>query len=110
MGFFSKTPDDPGAIGPAPAPDIDTEKQDVSQIELGDGDANVPGMVPFHVTPEMEKRVVRKLDRRLVPLVMGLCKYWFSVSWILDFQSELRLQYLCLCLLLVYVDTLSNKS
>ena len=26
-----------------------------------------------HITPKMEKHLVRKLDRRLVPLVMGLC-------------------------------------
>jgi len=25
------------------------------------------------ITPKMEKQLVRKLDRRLVPLVMGLC-------------------------------------
>jgi len=26
-----------------------------------------------HVTPEMEKRLLRKLDRRIVPLIMVLC-------------------------------------
>lgn len=28
----------------------------------------------FHIDPALEKRVRRKIDRRLIPLVMGLCK------------------------------------
>jgi hypothetical protein len=26
-----------------------------------------------HVTPEMERRLLRKLDRRIIPLIMALC-------------------------------------
>lgn len=88
MGIFSKPsqPEDPSAINPALAPDIDTEKQDAAQIELGNMGTNengngAEGIVPFHVTPEMEKRVLRKLDRRLVPLVMGLCAYFLGFSF-----------------------------
>jgi hypothetical protein len=77
MGFLSKfqkkvpsTADDPAAIEIAAHLDQDPEKHEISQLE-GHGDS--PNGAPFHVTPEMEKRVLRKLDKRLVPMVMVLC-------------------------------------
>lgn len=33
------------------------------------------------VDPEMEKRVVRKIDKHLMPLIIGLCTYLPSISW-----------------------------
>jgi hypothetical protein len=53
-----------------------SESPNLSQIENGDNSPSVAN--GFHVTPEMERRVVRKLDTRLVPLVMVLCKSQFS--------------------------------
>ena len=73
MGFFSKvgkpapsTANDPAALDIATH--SDPEKQVVGEIEAGNDSPIVP-----HVTPDMEKAVVRKMDKRLVPLVMGLC-------------------------------------
>ncbi|RDW77925.1 hypothetical protein BP5796_05777 [Coleophoma crateriformis] len=45
---------------------LEAEKPSHSHLESG-GAAN-----PFHMTPEMERRVIRKFDTRVVPLVMGL--------------------------------------
>jgi len=47
------------------ATDFDPEKQNVGQLEAGYPHGH------HHVDPEAEKRLVRKLDRRMVPLVMG---------------------------------------
>lgn len=81
MGFLSRfekkippTADDPAAIETAARLAQDPEKHEISQLER-DGDS--PNGTPYHVTPEMEKRVLRKLDRRLVPLVMVLCRTQF---------------------------------
>lgn len=75
MGFLSRftqpvpsTAEDPTAI--QTAAQLGTEKPDISQVEAGNKNPN--GENVYHVTPEMEARVVRKLDKRLVPLVMGL--------------------------------------
>jgi hypothetical protein len=75
MGFLSRfaqpvpsTAEDPAAI--QTAAHRKTEKPDISQVEAGNQNSN--GGNVYHVTPEMEQRVVRKLDKRLVPLVMGL--------------------------------------
>lgn len=77
MGFLSRfekkvpsTADDPAAIDTAARLDQDPEKHGISQLE-GDG-ASPNGVAPRHVTPEIEKQVLRKLDTRLVPLVMVL--------------------------------------
>lgn len=61
------TAEDPAAL--ASATHSDPEKQTVGEIE---GRTESPSDIAPHVTPEMEKAVVRKLDKRLVPLVMGL--------------------------------------
>lgn len=78
MGFLSRfekkvpsTADDPAAIDTAAGLDKDPEKHGISQLERDGGSPN--GVAPYHVTPEMEKQVLRKLDTRLVPLVMVLC-------------------------------------
>jgi hypothetical protein len=75
MGILSRfakpvpsTAEDPAAI--QAAAHLGTEKSDISQVEAGNKSSN--GENVYHVTPEMEQRVVRKLDKRLVPLVMGL--------------------------------------
>jgi hypothetical protein len=75
MGLLSRfakpvpsTAEDPAAINTAAH--LGTEKPDISQAEAGNEGPN--GGIPYHVTPEMERQVVRKLDKRLVPLVMML--------------------------------------
>jgi hypothetical protein len=75
MGILSRfakpvpsTAEDPAAI--QAAAHLGTEKPDISQVEAGNKSSNEENV--YHVTPEMERRVVRKLDKRLVPLVMGL--------------------------------------
>ncbi|KAH8814833.1 MFS transporter-like protein [Xylogone sp. PMI_703] len=75
MGVFSKfgkaapsTATDAPAI--ARAAQLNSEKATESQLERGPNPN--PNLNAVHITPEMEARVVRKLDTRLVPLVMGL--------------------------------------
>ena len=75
MGFLSRfekpvpsTADDPAAI--STAAHLGTEKADIGQVE--NGKESLSAANGYHVTPEMERRVVRKLDKRLVPLVMVL--------------------------------------
>jgi hypothetical protein len=75
MGFLSRfekkapsTADDPAAINTAARLEQDPEKHEISQLEGPNGNG-----APYHVTPEMEKQVLRKLDSRLIPLVMILC-------------------------------------
>lgn len=77
MGFLSRfekkvppTVDDPAAIETAARLGQDPEKHEISQVEGSEG----PNGAPYHITPEMEKNVLRKLDTRLVPLVMILCE------------------------------------
>jgi hypothetical protein len=76
MGLLSKletkvpsTAEDPAVINTALRLDQDPEKHGIAHLE-GEG-----GRTEVHVTPEMEKRVLRKLDTRLVPLVMTLCVF-----------------------------------
>jgi len=76
MGFLSKfekqvppTAEDPEAITAAVG--LGNEKSDTNQNESGN--ENTTAANGFHVTPEMERKLVRKLDTRLVLLVMGLC-------------------------------------
>jgi hypothetical protein len=75
MGFLShfekpvpSTTDDPAAT--STAAHLETEKADVSPVE--DGNESPNAATAHHVTPEVERRLVRKLDKRLVPLVMVL--------------------------------------
>jgi hypothetical protein len=89
MGFLSRfekvpsTMEDSAVV--AAALQIDTEQQGVGQVKSGNDNANG---IPFHVTPEMEKRVVRKLDKRLVPLVTGLCIKLLPSSFIMLTNPE----------------------
>lgn len=78
MGFLSKfekevplTADDPAAINTAAH--LDLEKQEIAQLESENQSPDSRNV--YHVTPEMEKRVIGKLDKRLVPLVMFLCEF-----------------------------------
>ena len=74
MGFLpnlrkkkSSTAEDPAvSISAADAPD--PEKDAIDHAET------MRTGVVHHVDPAIERRVVRKLDFRLIPLVMGLCK------------------------------------
>lgn len=72
MGFLSKfeKKEPPTAETPAATAHFDPEKQNMP-IE-SQNESSTPREA-FQVTPEMEKRVLRKLDTRLVPLVMVLC-------------------------------------
>jgi hypothetical protein len=79
MGLLSRfekkvpsTTDDPAAISTAGRLEQDPEKHEISQLEQDNESPNGNG-TPYHVTPEIEKQVLRKLDTRLVPLVMVLC-------------------------------------
>lgn len=83
MGLLSRfekkvpsTADDPAAINTAAHLERDPEKHEISQLER---DGESPNGTPYHVTPEMEKQVLRKLDRRLVPIVMVLCRTLFPL-------------------------------
>ena len=75
MGLLSRftksepsTAEIPAAI--TTAAHLDPEKNEIAQLESGHESPSAGN--GFHVTPEMERRVLRKLDKRLVPLVMGL--------------------------------------
>jgi len=75
MGILSKferkappTADDPTAIEAAAHLDRDPEEHDTSISGLETSGHGSNGA-------EMEKQVLRKLDTRLVPLVMGLCRW-----------------------------------
>jgi hypothetical protein len=63
------TAEDPAAIRTAARLQQDAEKGEVGQVDRGGS----PIEAPSHITPELERRVLRKLDTRLVPLVMVLC-------------------------------------
>lgn len=71
MGFFSKSSKPSTAEAPA-APVQMVEKPTDSQLERGADGHVVNGI---HITPELEARVVRKLDLHLPFLVMGLCMH-----------------------------------
>jgi hypothetical protein len=47
-----------------------------------------------HVTPEMEKRLLRKLDRRLIPHIMFLCMRTLSLNAAPTLISSDMLSYL----------------
>lgn len=75
MGFLSRfdkkvppTADDQAAIETAASIDRDPEKDEINHKESSGN-----GVLVRQFTPEMEKRVLRKIDRRLVPLVVILC-------------------------------------
>lgn len=55
------------------AVDVDTRTADKPVIAHLEDD-ELAGHLP-HADPELEKRVVRKLDWNFIPLLMGLCEY-----------------------------------
>ena len=76
MGFLPKfekqvpsTAEDPEAI--TTAIQLGNEKPDTNQNDSGNETTTASNS--FQVTAEMERKLVRKLDTRLVLLVMGLC-------------------------------------
>lgn len=48
--------------------ELDPEKEGIDHAE------RLRATNMHYVDPAIERRVVRKLDQRLIPLVMGLCK------------------------------------
>lgn len=66
MRFFAKS----AASPPTTAPEQETEKQ-VAPSRIEDGSAQATANTAG-VDPEMEKRVRRKLDLNLIPLVSAL--------------------------------------
>lgn len=78
MGIFGKkapaTELDFADVAPAErihaeSPTFDSEKGYHQDIE----NSGLPAHHVHHVDPEAEKKYVRKLDKRLVPIVVGLC-------------------------------------
>jgi hypothetical protein len=69
------TLEDPAVSAATPS---DPEKAEAMAIENGNESPNVPS--PTSIDPELEKRVIRKLDKRLVSLVFVLCKSYTSNS------------------------------
>ncbi|OQE25398.1 hypothetical protein PENSTE_c006G01172 [Penicillium steckii] len=69
MGFFGKEDLPEDEIQRAP-PDPDLEKRIPSHEETGPVQPNQPVIAPAIIDPELEKRVLRKLDWR-VPTLMG---------------------------------------
>jgi hypothetical protein len=63
------TAEDPEAI--TTAVQLGNEKSDTNQNDSGNETTTASNS--FQVTAEMERKLVRKLDTRLVLLVMGLC-------------------------------------
>ena len=59
----------------------DPEKAEYNHEDNGNGlkTANDDAL-PAHVSPEIEKRLLKKLDRRLVSLVFGLCRTSYHAS------------------------------
>ena len=55
----------------------DDEKSSSADVEKygQSSDMKEDGPQPHHVHPDIEKRVVRKLDYRVVPLVSALCLF-----------------------------------
>jgi hypothetical protein len=64
MKFFSKKAEEPGTVAPEQTQEQLEKDVTPSQIEHGPATA--------HIDPEIEKRVRRKLDMNLIPLVSAL--------------------------------------
>jgi hypothetical protein len=51
--------------------DIEKKEEQVSHVE------SAPQGYQFaHIDPDVQKRVVRKMDRNIIPLVVALCRFW----------------------------------
>jgi len=68
LSWFEKKQDGSATVLSAAPPD--PENQYPAKLENGDNGLTTAS---YHITSKMEKHLIRKLDRRLVPLVMGLC-------------------------------------
>lgn len=64
MKFFSKKAEEPGTV--APEQTQEQAGKDVTPSQIEHGPASTP------IDPEIEKRVRRKLDMNLIPLVSAL--------------------------------------
>ena len=74
MGLFSAKKQAPTAVNLAgysrpTQPPVDPEKGTADERDVAEG-----GAQQHRVDPSIEKRVVRKLDLTVTPLVAGLCK------------------------------------
>lgn len=56
------------------APDRLDEVEKAYEVQIESNNAGGGGQQPTAVDPAAEKRVVRKLDFHVVPLLMALCK------------------------------------
>jgi len=84
MGFLSKFKKDEPSSVEHPVEDStaistaapnDPEKAEVITMENGNQTPLPLPTSPPHIDPALEKRVVRKLDKRLVSLAFVLCTY-----------------------------------
>lgn len=50
--------------------------EEVAQVEAPEAPEAPQGYQYVHIDPAVQRRVVRKLDWHLMPLVMGLCKFF----------------------------------
>lgn len=68
--FFKKKPvtADTSVAQESKAPSEEMEKGGPAELQEGNGVAH-----HVHIDPEIEKRVVRKMDRTVIPIVMALC-------------------------------------
>ena len=94
MGILSRKAPPPTAVdlGDATHPSAqasgDPEKSN-KEVQL---ESNMTGARAHHIDPELERRVVRKLDWHVPPLVAFLCESWYRncvlVQRMLDFAKH----------------------
>jgi hypothetical protein len=70
----SLSKEEPAVGGDNPADEISTARTPDPEKEAIDHDETLRTAVVHHGDSAIERRVVRKLDWRLVPIVMGLCE------------------------------------
>lgn len=73
MGFLSGLRKKPPVVDSPPAAITTANDQDPESEAIDHAEAMRIANLHF-VDPAIERRVVRKLDLKLIPLVMGLCK------------------------------------
>lgn len=77
------------------SPTFEFEKADEKDIENAASIEDATSHHIPHVDQAAEKRLIKKLDRRLIPLVMGLCTYgaisgsWITWGWIVGKNRKL---------------------
>lgn len=59
----------------------DTEKAYDHDVHIDNASLSAPGVPAYNIDPVVEKRVIRKLDLHVVPLLMTLCKWRLFANW-----------------------------